>query len=1472
MGVVYKAFDRVTKRQVAVKTLLDLKDPTALKLFEKECEDLASLAHPNIVEIFDIGRFQEAGIARPYLVMPLLQGITLDKLIRSSSSVLTVERSIDIICQACRGLQAAHDRSLIHRDIKPSNIFVMEDDSVKIIDFGVAHRIETTLTIGRKGTLLYMSPEQVEMKPLSAASDIFSLGVVGYEALTGNSPFERDREDAVVAAILRFAPPPATELNPSVSPAISQAIFKAIAKQPCYRYSSAREFGETLLKAFRNESIEMFDPARIRPRLQRAIEAFNRGDCQFAADILGGLEAEGCLDAAVIDLRRQVDTAIRNQTVTQLLDTARARLDAGELPLALQKVKVVLQIDPQHVEAMALQSRIESRRNEDEIAGWLESARRHLNALAFPAAREALQRILRASPRDSQALQLLTEVDRIEGEQARLRQQEEQLFQFAVEADEHGDVANALYRLERVLELERLHPDLSADGRGKVYRDLYDAVRAKHEGLQTAYLEAKRLLREAQFAQAMSLCDAQLSRFPGTAVFQALKIDIEERRRRALSGCITETDRQLEAEPDLDLRAAIVEEALREYPGEPHFEQLLQRTREKRDLVEGIVSRARSHEQQGQFAEALSQWETLRAIHSCYSGLVKEIERLTQCRDESLRSEARRRWTDQIDRSLELHDYARAIELVRYAQNEFPGDVDLARLESSAREGIERSAEAQRLLSRARQELSEHRYDEATDTLEKARARDDDPRIGSALLDALVERAGWLAGSDQDSACVFLQRALELEPGYQPANALLQILRARLAPGEPRLAPERAEPETPAISSSVEQPSQYPWVPVTAMVRTRWLPLTAALLLGIAAVIFVIARKPAAVVRFPSTASVGLEITTQPEGATVWVNGKESGVASNVLRLQLPSGTVDLEARLPGYQSATARVNLVPKRSAVSLTLAPVLLLRIQCSDGVVTVNGNQPEAIKDGLFLRQLPVGDYTVSIQTSTNGRVSFSFEVVPDGPAVITQEPAVKDASALLISNFGNRTRIHSANPPLLAKLDGESNGALARGGLELPVLEAGNHVLELSEGKSFRKKVMAIGPERTLTAIVDSDPDTGTLLVQTNEDGVAISVLANGKHLSPRGESKGGAFRANLRAGNYSIRGSKPGFDPDPAQQDVEIRKGEDKIVLFEFRPKPMAVPVPIRSLPGAEIFVDSVPTGIVPTDGVFPGVKVWPGEHTFRAQKRQYTPNEKTVQVSDRQPTDAIDLPLSLAPVTVKFKRNPPDSSVTYMKTGDIRGYAVTGTSQTLPEGDYTFLARAKGYKERKSTLHISADNDTVDLTQELDDTITVVSPSPAKMPDWGVGIWKYENGWFSRKIGGQLLFPKPLGSGTIQFSIRQAGAARSTKGRIQWVLNYVDDKRDYVVCDLDEESFQVEVITPGQKSSAALSRVPLLKTESYTIQILAGQDGIIHQLRDAEGWKNLVSIPAAPVSNGKFGFRISSGQTLFLANFIFQPR
>src|SRR5215831_4772280 len=261
MGEVYSALDRRSDppREVALKTIRDASDATAVELFKRECSVLMSFNHPNVIELYDTGDLDEGGVTKPYFVMARLRGKTLDQLIKDSPQHLTVERTIEIIYQVSRGLQAAHEHGLVHRDIKPSNIFVLEDDSVKVIDFGVAHLVSAQ-TVGAKGTLYYMAPEQFEGRPVTPMTDVFSLGAVCFEALTRRRPFAGNTPDEIRKAILTHIPAPASTLNPAVNASLNQVIHAAMAKKPLHRFASAREFGEALKKALRNETIERFQP------------------------------------------------------------------------------------------------------------------------------------------------------------------------------------------------------------------------------------------------------------------------------------------------------------------------------------------------------------------------------------------------------------------------------------------------------------------------------------------------------------------------------------------------------------------------------------------------------------------------------------------------------------------------------------------------------------------------------------------------------------------------------------------------------------------------------------------------------------------------------------------------------------------------------------------------------------------------------------------------------------------------------------------------------------------------------------------------------------------------------------------------------------------------------------------------------------------------------------------------------------
>jgi serine/threonine-protein kinase len=775
MGVVFRAYDPPPMdRDVAVKTLHEFADPLALELFYKECSALKSISHPNIVEIFDMGEFEEEGHKKPYFVMPLLPGQTLDKLIKDSSHRLTVERVVEIFAQTCRGLQAAHERGLVHRDLKPSNVFVMADDSVKIIDFGVAHAVtmESRSTGFDKGTLLYMAPEQVQHKPVSVQSDIYSLGVTLYEALTRRQPFRAASEQAVVQAILTQIPPPASDLNPAVSHAISRVVHKAMAKQPWNRFDTARELGDTLQKAARNEPIALFDPARTQPRIQTAMKALDKGDHQFAAEIVGELEAEGNIDPQITLLRTQIDQIARQKTIAQLLESARARYEEEEDPLALSKLQEVLQLDPTNVAALGLKSKIEDRRSERQIEKWIQLARQHMDNHSYGHAREALQNALVLRPKDPRATKLLKEIEAEEHEYVRLRREKTQMYESAVNAWKNGEISQALSQMRHVLDLDVKAPDASSPDAAGAYQSFFDKIRSEHDAMNAGYADAKRHLAEKRFAEALRICTDFLTRYPNQALFQSLKFDIDEQQRQQLSAFIAEVDRRLEAEPDLEAKSALLREAVAAYPDEEHFERMAAVNEDKRTLVNSIVERARVHEGASQISEALADLDTLRTIYPIYPGLSFERERLQKRLEQQTRDAARANWARQIDSQLEVGNYARAHELLDMADQEFAADAELVELRKLAVQGQERLTRADQLVAEGQQLCTQGDFTQGVDLLKIALELDDRPAIRQTLRDLFVTKAQEGLDTDWRTVEVFADRALELDPDHALAKSL----------------------------------------------------------------------------------------------------------------------------------------------------------------------------------------------------------------------------------------------------------------------------------------------------------------------------------------------------------------------------------------------------------------------------------------------------------------------------------------------------------------------------------------------------------------------------------------------------------------------------------------------------------------------------------------------------------------------------
>ncbi|HEY7305655.1 MAG TPA: protein kinase [Bryobacteraceae bacterium] len=688
MGVVYKAFDHVTKRFVAVKTIKGATDPSSIEMFHKEWGVLARLCHPNIIDILDIGEFVENEWRQPYFVMPLLPGNTLDKLIKTSSRRLTPERTVEIISQACRGLQAAHDQGVVHRDIKPSNLFVMDDDTVKIIDFGVVHLADAETRTGIKGTLQYMAPEQLDLKPATTRSDIWSLGVVCYEALTGRKPFEGKNAEETIEAIRSRMPTPLSDLNPAVNVQVSQTVQRALAKEPYHRLPSIREFSDLLQRSLRNERIEAFDRSKILPRINRIKKALNDGDYQFAMEIITELESEGNIDHDISLLRIQAEQAARARTIHQLLESARTRMEEEEYPLALQKVQSVLNLEPSNVDALALKSAIERQRSGTQIERWQQIARQHIDNKLFGKARQAVEEISKIDASCELAKDMLAEIGRGEQQASKLRQEKQELYDSALKSYRNGEISTALNKLERVIELGKAapgHPNTEAQ-----YLAFYEQIRFERDELRNAYNEGKTALEARDFARALEICRAVLSRRPREPLFQALKIEVEDLQRQESSASVAQLHSRIEAEPDLDRKCELLKDAARQFPEEQTFQHSYRIVKERRDLVNSIVSRARHYESQGQFLEASNQWDVLRSIYSQYPGLEAEIQRLARKQEEFLRGELQVGRVEKIDHALAAGDYTAAETLVAYALKESPEDSQLMRRKAQLEEALQR--------------------------------------------------------------------------------------------------------------------------------------------------------------------------------------------------------------------------------------------------------------------------------------------------------------------------------------------------------------------------------------------------------------------------------------------------------------------------------------------------------------------------------------------------------------------------------------------------------------------------------------------------------------------------------------------------------------------------------------------------------------------------------------------------------------
>ncbi len=557
MGLVYRAFDRQLNREVAIKTVTEgfTGDQEMLQRFYREAAKTGALKHPNIVIVYDLG--EQDGF--PYIVMEYLSGDPLDKLIRSGQSPLAFK--LKIIEQVCYALGYAHRNDVIHRDVKPANVIVQQDGIVKLLDFGIARQEKTDGHLTRTGhvigTIQYMAPERLKNEAFDGRSDIFSVGVMLFEILTGQLPFSADY--GLVQQILSGKRVPLSQFLQEYPPALDSILDRSLAKNPNDRYSTADEMAaevsslahelkkeqvaewieraqrlvqeeqytaarEVLLQLLKVDS--QHTPARqliaqvqqnltmrqraeqIRKLRQQAEEA--AADKRYDEAIADLQEACG-LDPANSELSELLETARQKKRRRELLDgylrqadTARDRGDLGGAETAIAKALEVDSEDSRVRAAhVALARLIEEAARHAKARQLLENARREINARHFTAAMDALAEVERVDPSNPEliTLQAAAKSGREQEQRRRILEQLQNEVSLATTLEELTRSAqlvdHALERMPTEPMLMKFKGNLTRKMREEAIRRRVDEVVLSCRGLmETAPEDALTLVRE----------------------------------------------------------------------------------------------------------------------------------------------------------------------------------------------------------------------------------------------------------------------------------------------------------------------------------------------------------------------------------------------------------------------------------------------------------------------------------------------------------------------------------------------------------------------------------------------------------------------------------------------------------------------------------------------------------------------------------------------------------------------------------------------------------------------------------------------------------------------------------------------------------------------------------------------------------------------------------------------------------------
>ncbi|HEY1676698.1 MAG TPA: hypothetical protein VGG04_03255 [Candidatus Sulfotelmatobacter sp.] len=873
--------------------------------------------------------------------------------------------------------------------------------------------------------------------------------------------------------------------------------------------------------------------------------------------------------------------------------------------------------------------------------------------------------------------------------------------------------------------------------------------------------------------------------------------------------------------------------------------------------------------------------------------------------DRQTRADSRTELAGQVKACLDARDYACALEALRGAGTEFPDDAELAVLEHLAQDGLQRKAEADRLITESQELFAQQKAADAIALLRRAYELDQKNPLARAILaNALVEHAHSFVENDWLEAEKLTNQALALNPAHPTAKTILNriVEKKQTSPVDEWVAQARK------LQSSGDLFGALAWVAEGLAVH----PNDSALLQihdsiqrdqG--------ARKRQARRRdMDDLRRMELEIDVDADpaakqalaeriqlvAARYWTDGEILAVANGLLhRLGLapkenaagssrsksaavifhvprtnapkaplvesapaasiavaPSAVSSKNIPADSLVGAVAPVSAVP-RSEVSSTKVSLPIAPTTEVAAIPAQPPNQPQAVAVE------PVAEAPKARRAVTSGRQSKSVIILAISAIAIIllaavffvaqkhRVPAAVNTPAASPSISASRTSAPAASTPAATAPGASAPEVAAQDSTSMQAVPEPTPSTLAVPAENGGEKAVAESP-----APVGSAHNFGTLVIAVNQDNA--QVLLNGK--VQRQLTRSGQLRlSNLEARDYIVQVSKSGFQDAP-QQQVRIRNGEQARMVFNLQPQLRPASLSIQGgVPGTSVWVDQSVIGAIQADGTLTVSNVNPGDHTIELRRERFKPRviRKHFVAGAAVALAAADAALEAAPAELTITFTPPDAKVAIAK-GDSLTFVSSGVPLNLPAGTYTLTARTADRFTRSATLEVAAGQ-----SRALD-----LPLAPNGMSKWDdPGGWKQEKDSFVRRGGDFVLYSVTPAAGTFVFS------AMPAKGHVlQWVLNYSDPK-NYVLCRMDENNFYRTVIRNGEKRDEIIVPDKGDKKNFRAFHIRVSASEIVHQVKHGESWTVLDrwTQPGTNLSSGKFGFYIPGSDEVALSGF-----